>query len=51
MTVTELKKAITLLDETKNDKIVHLVQGFDGAYFILEETPDCAVGREIVKIG
>lgn len=51
MTVIELKKAISLLDETKNDKIVHLVQGFEGMYLILEETLDCAVGREVVKIG
>lgn len=51
MIVAELKKAIALLDETKNDKIVHLVQGFEGVYFILEETLDCAEGREVIKIG
>lgn len=50
MTVAELKKGVALLDETKDDIIIHVVQGFDGNYFILEKTLDCAVGREVIKL-
>ena len=50
MTVAELKKGVALLDETKDNMIIHIVQGFDGNYFILEKTLDCAVGREVIKL-
>ena len=50
MTVAELKKGIALLDETKDDMIIHTVCGYDGNYFILEKTLDCAKGREIIKL-
>jgi recombinational DNA repair protein RecR len=50
MTVAELKKGIALLDETKDNMIIHVVQGYEGNYFILEKTLDCAVGREVIKL-
>lgn len=50
MTVAELKKGVALLDETRNDMIIHVVQGYEGNYFILEKTLDCAVGREVIKL-
>ena len=42
MTVAELKKGIALLDETKDNMIIHVVQGYEGNYLILEKTLDCA---------
>ena len=50
MTVAELKKGIALLDETKDDMIIHVIKGFEGNYFILEKTLDCAIGREVIKL-
>lgn len=50
MTVKELRKVLELIKNCSDNKIVHLVEGFDGMYFILEDKLNCAVGREIVKI-
>ena len=50
MTVAELKQSIALLDETKDNMIIHIVQGYEGSYFILEKTLDCAIGREVIKL-
>ena len=50
MTVAELKKSVALLDETKDSMIIHVVQGYEGNYFILEKALDCAVGREVIKL-
>ena len=50
MTVAELKNCIASLDETQNDMIIHVVQGYEGNYFILEKILDCAVGREVIKL-
>ena len=50
MTVAELKKGVALLDETRNDMIIHVVQGYEGNYFILEKTLYCALGREVIKL-
>ena len=51
MTVKELRKGLELIKDYPDNKIVHPVEGFDGMYFILEDKLDCAVGREIIKIG
>ena len=51
MTVKELREGLELLKDCPDNKIVHPVEGFDGMYFILEDKLDCAVGREIIKIG
>lgn len=50
MTVKELRKGLELIKNYPDNKIVRLVEGFDGMYFILEEELNYAVGREIVKI-
>lgn len=51
MTIKDLKQGLELIKNYPDNKIVHPVEGFDGMYFILEDKLDCAVGREIVKIG
>lgn len=50
ITVEKLRTALNNLDDTLNNKYIHVVQGYEGTYFILEEELDCREGREVIKI-
>lgn len=50
ITVERLRAALNGLDDALNDRYIHVIQGFDGTYLILEEELDCREGREVIKI-
>ena len=50
ITVERLRAALNDLDDALNDRYIHVIQGFDGTYLILEKELDCREGREVIKI-
>lgn len=50
ITVEKLRTALNNLDDTLNNKYIHVVQGYEGTYLILEDKLDCRKGRIVVKI-
>ena len=50
ITVEELRTALNNLDDTLNNKYIHVVQGYEGTYLILEDKLDCRKGRIVVEI-
>lgn len=50
ITVERLRTALNNLDDSLNNKYIHVIQGFDGTYLILEEELDCREGREVIQI-
>jgi hypothetical protein len=50
ITVERLRTALNNLDDSLNNKYIHVIQGFDGTYLILEEELNCREGREVIQI-
>lgn len=50
ITVEELRTALNNLDDTLNNKCIHVIQGYEGTYLILEEKLGCQKGRETIQI-
>ena len=50
ITVEELRTALNNLDDSLNNKYIHVIHGFEGTYLILEEKLDCREGREVIQI-
>lgn len=50
ITVEKLRTALNNLDDTLNNKYIHVVQGYEGTYLILEDKLDCRKGRIVVEI-
>ena len=50
ITVEELRTALNNLDNTLNNKYIHVMQGYEGTYLVLEDKLGCRKGRIVVKI-
>ena len=50
ITVEKLRDVLNNLDDSLNNKIIHVIYGFEGTYLILEDKLDCREGREVIQI-
>ena len=52
MTVANLKKVLASIDASKDDKLVSVMQGFEGTYLVIEiEDNPTSTKREVIRIG
>ena len=50
ITVEKLRDALNSLDDSLDNKIIHINHGFEGTYLILEDKLDRREGREVIQI-